>query len=74
MTITTIPPFVFSPFSYPLRILTHPQNTFRALFRTFTQCCFIEDDGDIVFYKNKDGKASRVLAPGALDLPVKKNI
>ncbi|KAF8876349.1 delta-12 fatty acid desaturase [Infundibulicybe gibba] len=37
-------------------------NTFRALYRTFTQCCFIEDDGDIVFYKNKDGKAARVLA------------
>ncbi|KAJ7281581.1 delta-12 fatty acid desaturase [Mycena rebaudengoi] len=36
--------------------------TFRALYRTFTQCCFIEDDGDIVFYKNKDGKAARVLA------------
>ncbi|CAA7263772.1 unnamed protein product [Cyclocybe aegerita] len=47
-------------------------NTFRALYRTFTQCCFIEDDGDIVFYKNKDGKASRVLAPEALDSPPKK--
>lgn len=48
------------------------QNTFRALYRTFTQCCFIEDDGDIVFYKNKDGKAQRVLAEGALDNEVKK--
>ncbi|KAJ3515052.1 hypothetical protein NLJ89_g2002 [Agrocybe chaxingu] len=47
-------------------------NTFRALYRTFTQCCFIEDDGDIVFYKNKDGKASRVLASDALDSPPKK--
>ncbi|KAF4608171.1 hypothetical protein EYR40_000515 [Pleurotus pulmonarius] len=37
-------------------------NTFRALYRTFTQCCFIEDDGDIVFYKNKDGESARVLA------------
>ena len=37
-------------------------NTFRALYRTFTQCCFIEDDGEIVFYKNRDGKAQRVLA------------
>ncbi|KAJ7158698.1 delta-12 fatty acid desaturase [Mycena filopes] len=36
-------------------------NTFRALYRTFTQCLFIEDDGDIVFYKNKDGKAARRL-------------
>ncbi|RDB19026.1 Acyl-lipid omega-3 desaturase (cytochrome b5), endoplasmic reticulum [Hypsizygus marmoreus] len=41
-------------------------NTFRALYRTFTQCCFIEDDGDIVFYKNQHGKASRVLAEGVL--------
>ncbi|KAI0795567.1 delta-12 fatty acid desaturase [Abortiporus biennis] len=37
-------------------------NTFRALYRAFTQCCFIEDDGDIVFYKNRDGKAQRVVA------------
>ncbi|KAF5335826.1 hypothetical protein D9611_009655 [Ephemerocybe angulata] len=36
-------------------------NSFRALYRTFSQCCFIEDDGDIVFYKNKDGKAVRIL-------------
>ncbi|KAF9524564.1 delta-12 fatty acid desaturase [Crepidotus variabilis] len=47
-------------------------NTFRALYRSFTQCCFIEDDGDIVFYKNKDGKAIRVLAPEALNGPPKK--
>ncbi|KAJ8074956.1 hypothetical protein PM082_019283 [Marasmius tenuissimus] len=38
-------------------------NTFRALYRTFTQCEFIEDEGDIVFYKNKDGKAVREVAP-----------
>ncbi|KAK7035390.1 hypothetical protein VNI00_011921 [Paramarasmius palmivorus] len=37
-------------------------NTFRALYRTFTECEFIEDKGDIVFYKNKEGKAARVLA------------
>ncbi|KAJ2920623.1 hypothetical protein H1R20_g16471, partial [Candolleomyces eurysporus] len=36
-------------------------NSFRALYRTFSQCCFIEDEGDIVFYKNKDGKAVRIL-------------
>jgi len=47
-------------------------NTFRALYRTFTQCCFIEDDGEIIFYKNRDGKASRVLAEGALENPPKK--
>lgn len=42
-------------------------NTFRALYRTFTQCCFIEDEGEIVFYKNRDGKAARrVLAGGEM--------
>ncbi|PPQ94926.1 hypothetical protein CVT25_004412 [Psilocybe cyanescens] len=49
-------------------------NTFRALYRTFTQCCFIEDDGDIVFYKNKIGQVSRVLAPEALVNPTKKDL
>ncbi|KAF9482833.1 delta-12 fatty acid desaturase [Pholiota conissans] len=49
-------------------------NTFRALYRTFTQCCFIEDDGDIVFYKNKDGKVSRVIAADALEHPTKKEL
>ncbi|KAF5337897.1 hypothetical protein D9757_010317 [Collybiopsis confluens] len=44
-------------------------NTFRALYRTFTQCCFVEDEGDIVFYKNKDGKAAREFAPDAFDRP-----
>ncbi|KAJ7334091.1 delta-12 fatty acid desaturase [Mycena albidolilacea] len=45
-------------------------NTFYALYRSFTECCFIEDDGDIVFYKNKDGQAARALAVNALDAPV----
>ncbi|KAF7336670.1 Acyl-lipid omega-3 desaturase (Cytochrome b5), endoplasmic reticulum [Mycena venus] len=36
-------------------------NTFRALYRSFTQCRFIEDDGDIAFYKNKDGEAARTV-------------
>lgn len=35
-------------------------NCFRALYRTFTECRFIEDEGDVVFFKNKDGKAARV--------------
>ncbi|KAJ7581901.1 delta-12 fatty acid desaturase [Mycena floridula] len=47
-------------------------NTFRALYRTFTECCFIEDDGDIVFCKNREGKAARVLADSALGSPPKK--
>ncbi|ETW77100.1 hypothetical protein HETIRDRAFT_441690 [Heterobasidion irregulare TC 32-1] len=37
-------------------------NTFRALYRSFRECCFIEDDGDIVFYKNQHGEAQRFLA------------
>jgi len=37
-------------------------NTFRALYRSFTECCFIEDDGDIVFYKNRHGQAAREVA------------
>lgn len=41
-------------------------NTFRALYRTFSTCCFIEDDGEIAFYKNKDGEAVRIIAPDAL--------
>lgn len=37
-------------------------NTFRALYRTFTQCIFIEDNDGIVLYKNRQGKAARTLA------------
>ncbi|THU99412.1 hypothetical protein K435DRAFT_751838 [Dendrothele bispora CBS 962.96] len=42
-------------------------NSFRALYRSFTECMFIEDEGDIVFYKNSQGKASRVLAKSDKD-------
>jgi hypothetical protein len=35
------------------------QPAFYALYRSFTQCLFIEDEGDIVFYKNKHGIAAR---------------
>jgi len=35
------------------------QPAFYALYRSFTQCLFIEDEGDIVFYKNKHGVAAR---------------
>ncbi|KAI0826081.1 delta-12 fatty acid desaturase [Irpex lacteus] len=41
-------------------------NSFRALYRSFTECCFIEDDGDIVFYKNKYGQAQRQLSNSAM--------
>ncbi|KAJ3492009.1 hypothetical protein NLI96_g282 [Meripilus lineatus] len=42
-------------------------NTFYALYRSFSECCFIEDDGDIVFYKNRDGKALRTLASASTE-------
>ncbi|KAF9060335.1 delta-12 fatty acid desaturase [Rhodocollybia butyracea] len=35
---------------------------FRALFRNFTECQFIEEEGDIIFYKNREGLAHRVVA------------
>lgn len=41
-------------------------NTFYALWRSFTQCLFIEEDGGIVFYQNKWGETTRELTPGAL--------
>ncbi|KZV76590.1 delta-12 fatty acid desaturase protein [Peniophora sp. CONT] len=43
-------------------------NTAYALWRSFTQCLFIEDEheaGGIVFYKNKHGEQARQLAPDA---------
>ncbi|KAL1696384.1 fatty acid desaturase-domain-containing protein [Schizophyllum commune] len=33
--------------------------SFYALYRSFTQCQFIENEGSIVFYKNRQGKAVR---------------
>ncbi|KAI0027699.1 delta-12 fatty acid desaturase protein [Vararia minispora EC-137] len=40
-------------------------NTFYALWRSFTQCIFVEEEGGIVFYKNKYGEQARKLADGA---------
>ncbi|RPD65587.1 hypothetical protein L226DRAFT_456472 [Lentinus tigrinus ALCF2SS1-7] len=41
-------------------------NTFYALYRSFTECCFIEDEGSIVFYKNKHGLAQREISDDAV--------
>ncbi|TBU48918.1 fatty acid desaturase-domain-containing protein [Dichomitus squalens] len=41
-------------------------NTFYALYRSFTECVFIEDEGSIVFYKNKNGVAARHVAEDAI--------
>ena len=35
------------------------QPTLYALWRSFTQCTFIEAEGDIVFFKNQRGEALR---------------
>lgn len=43
-----------------------PQPTFYALYRSFTQCQFIEDKGDVIFYKNRDGKAMRDVDPSVV--------
>ncbi|KAG6830772.1 hypothetical protein H0H87_007171 [Tephrocybe sp. NHM501043] len=40
--------------------------TFYALYRSFTQCLFIEEEGDIIFYKNKQGLAAREVAQSAV--------
>ncbi|KAF8308723.1 uncharacterized protein EI90DRAFT_3129707 [Cantharellus anzutake] len=36
-------------------------NTFRALWRSFNECIFIEDEGDVVFYNDKTGMPKRTL-------------
>jgi len=37
-------------------------NTFYALYRSFTQCRFVDDEGDIVMYKNGRGQTVRHVA------------
>ncbi|KAJ7229756.1 fatty acid desaturase-domain-containing protein [Mycena haematopus] len=41
-----------------------PTPSFRALYRSFTECAFVEDEGEIIFYKNRKGEAVRFLATG----------
>ncbi|KAG5635516.1 hypothetical protein H0H81_010979 [Sphagnurus paluster] len=40
--------------------------SFYALWRSFTQCLFIEEEGGIVFYKNKHGVAAREVQKDAI--------
>ncbi|THH17323.1 hypothetical protein EW146_g3466 [Bondarzewia mesenterica] len=49
-------------------------NTFYALWRSFSQCLFIEEFGGIVFYKNKYGEVARELAEGALGQLAPQNV
>lgn len=43
-----------------------PTPSFYALYRSFTQCLFIEEEGDIIFYKNKHGVAAREVEQSAV--------
>ncbi|KZT40976.1 hypothetical protein SISSUDRAFT_1113206 [Sistotremastrum suecicum HHB10207 ss-3] len=38
-------------------------NCFYALWRSFNECQFVEPEGDIVFYKNKNGVVAREVSP-----------
>ncbi|KAK0198431.1 fatty acid desaturase-domain-containing protein [Armillaria mellea] len=42
--------------------------SFYALYRSFTQCLFVEEEGDIVFYKDKKGEAAREVAYDAVKM------
>lgn len=37
-----------------------PESTFKAFYRSYRECIFIEDDADIAFYKNASGLAKKV--------------
>lgn len=41
------------------------QNSFYALYRSFSECVFVEEEGDIVFYKNAKGETARAVAEDA---------
>ncbi|KIP05656.1 hypothetical protein PHLGIDRAFT_144051 [Phlebiopsis gigantea 11061_1 CR5-6] len=41
-------------------------NSFYALYRSFTECVFVDEDGDIVFYKNARGETARHVDEKAL--------
>ena len=60
-TTTTTPRCAPPPLPLP-RALTHTQNTFYALYRSFTQCVYVDDDEPVVFYRNRRGEAVRDVA------------
>ncbi|THH18379.1 hypothetical protein EW146_g2583 [Bondarzewia mesenterica] len=41
-------------------------NSFYALYRSFTKCCFVENEGDILLYKDRSGHTQRSLDVGML--------
>lgn len=42
-------------------------NTFYAYWRSWNECKFVDDEGDIIFYLGKDGTAQRAAAPGEFE-------
>ncbi|KAI0337619.1 hypothetical protein BDW22DRAFT_1363881 [Trametopsis cervina] len=42
-------------------------NSFYALYRSFKECTFVEDEGEILFYKNTEGKVAREIDPKAYE-------
>lgn len=40
-------------------------NLFYALWRSFNECVFVEDEGDVLFYKNMQGELNRQVAEAA---------
>lgn len=60
-TTATIPQWAFSSLALGGSELTFNgmQPTLYALWRSFTQCTFIEPEGGVVFFKNQQGKALR---------------
>ena len=52
-----IPVLLETPSDAPNRDDAQP--TFYAVWRSFTQCTFIEDEGDVLFFRNQRGEALR---------------
>ncbi|KAF8985947.1 fatty acid desaturase-domain-containing protein [Cyathus striatus] len=47
--------------------LRSTEPVFAALWRSYNECQFVDDDGHIVFYRNKKGEVSRGAAAGLVD-------
>ncbi|KAF8989901.1 fatty acid desaturase-domain-containing protein [Cyathus striatus] len=47
--------------------LRSTEPVFAALWRSYNECQFVDDDGHIVFYRNKKGEVSRGVAAGLVD-------
>jgi len=45
---------------------------FKALWENYNKCQFVEDSGEVLFYRDKHGKAARRLAASAFNSPKQK--